>query len=243
MCWKVSIPFKRESLSKEIPGRRGRHRGFQFQFPSNGKAYPKYVRCACCRIAKSFNSLQTGKPIQSHLRQGKIHHQELLFQFPSNGKAYPKAGINRKTINLSIGFNSLQTGKPIQRWVGETRSVLRTQYQVSIPFKRESLSKATILKTCIRQRVPKSFNSLQTGKPIQRQPTDRCGRQSCKFQFPSNGKAYPKFVGDRAGPLPSWVPFQFPSNGKAYPKDFIHHFHQSPTLWFQFPSNGKAYPK
>ena len=39
----VSIPFKRESISKaENSGcKRG---GYEFQFPSNGKVYPKTVR-------------------------------------------------------------------------------------------------------------------------------------------------------------------------------------------------------
>ena len=37
------------------------------------------------------------------------------------------------------------------------------------------------------------------------------------FQFPSNGKAYPKlFIGTE--PIAAGKAFQFPSNGKAYPK-------------------------
>ena len=60
-------------------------------------------------------------------------------------------------------FNSLQTGKRIQkrRYTG-----LRHREDVSIPFKRESVSKimegGTLLENYSR------FNSLQTGKRIQK---------------------------------------------------------------------------
>ena len=64
----------------------------------------------------------------------------LKFQFPSNGKAYPKE--ERELISLwGVCFNSLQTGKPIQsetQLFWNNRSVGSS---VSIPFKRESLSK------------------------------------------------------------------------------------------------------
>ena len=84
-----------------------------------------------------FNSLQTGKRIQS----GDIVGAEIAVD----------------------GFNSLQTGKRIQ-----SRRAKATQQQhsfVSIPFKRESVSKATgfLLATLFYFR----FNSLQTGKRIQ----------------------------------------------------------------------------
>ena len=63
------------------------------------------------------------------------------------------------------------------------------------------------------------------------------------FQFPSNGKAYPKER--KMTPSPKMMAkFQFPSNGKAYPKlpgDFM--AIESVFHVFQFPSNGKAYPK
>ena len=66
----------------------------KFQFPSNGKAYPK----------PETPSVDT---------------TETEFQFPSNGKAYPKRG------RTEFGFpNSTE--------------------KVSIPFKRESISKAGI---------------------------------------------------------------------------------------------------
>ena len=63
----------------------------------------------------------------------------ILFQFPSNGKAYPK-----------------ETSEDADTPAGE---------EVSIPFKRESLSKDYVSYTRSNWYC---FNSLQTGKPIQR---------------------------------------------------------------------------
>ena len=91
--------------------------------------------------------------------------------------------------------------------------------KVSIPFKRESVSKVI-------------YANSETVKLLE------------KFQFPSNGKAYPKTVYRLE--KEKEVEFQFPSNGKAYPKL------EDPAKLeaaakaqhpFQFPSNGKAYPK
>ena len=63
-----------------------------------------------------------------------------------------------------------------------------------------------------------------------------------EFQFPSNGKAYPKPKGDSSRNQVKRKKFQFPSNGKAYPKLYQYGVSAIQSL-FQFPSNGKAYPK
>ena len=63
-------------------------------------------------IRISFNSLQTGKPIQRRAGTDETHYD--------------------------YGFNSLQTGKPIQ---SPHLNSLPKMLVVSIPFKRESLSK------------------------------------------------------------------------------------------------------
>ena len=115
----------------------------------------------------SFNSLQTGKPIQRGSFSPRKGTKSRSFQFPSNGKAYPKASDR--------SMHRLSANEP-----------------VSIPFKRESLSKGR-------------GNSLIISK--------RC----IPFQFPSNGKAYPKTKNTQRL-LTGWRQFQFPSNGKAYPK-------------------------
>ena len=87
--------------------------------------------------------------------------------------------------------------------------------EVSIPFKRESVSKESI--TFILTGYIKSFNSLQTGKRIQRSPVGVLNIISKLFQFPSNGKAYPKTTPPTVTEV-GYYAFQFPSNGKAYPK-------------------------
>ena len=116
------------------------------------------------------------------------------FQFPSNGKAYPKRSV--ALLQLTKMFSS----------------------KVSIPFKRESVSKGR--KRWSLSASMLSFNSLQTGKRIQRRlwrllrhrnyfgfnslqtgkRIQRCERgmivfyAAMMFQFPSNGKAYPKVL-------------------------------------------------
>ena len=63
----VSIPFKRESLSKDMQPKRDATIYGKFQFPSNGKVYPKTEGTeGLCFAITGFNSLQTGKSIQSH---------------------------------------------------------------------------------------------------------------------------------------------------------------------------------
>ena len=68
-------------------------------------------------ITVSFNSLQTGKYIQSTPDADAEEKEEKEeFQFPSNGKVYPKT--------------SRLPPRRVKRWKA-----------VSIPFKRESISK------------------------------------------------------------------------------------------------------
>ena len=87
-----------------------------------------------------------------------------------------------------------------------------------------------------------------------------------EFEFPSNGKVYPK--PDFATLTLFYGPFQFPSNGKVYPKnlsDAVNYGQGTVSIpfkregvskveiisgicvlflfVFQFPSNGKVYPK
>ena len=65
-----------------------------------------------------FNSLQTGRHIQSLAMSFAAEAGLLEFQFPSNGKAYPKEEVTMAGIFLSIF--------------------------VSIPFKREGISKGVL---------------------------------------------------------------------------------------------------
>ena len=75
----------------EVASELNRNTFFMFQFPPNGKAYPK----GCCphtspTQVRCFNSLRTGKHIQSVKLLRRKRHCNNLFQFPPNGKAYPK---------------------------------------------------------------------------------------------------------------------------------------------------------
>ena len=138
-----------------------------FQFPSNGKVYPKFITKDGRKLFFRFNSLQTGKCIQrfsvsgwgsspstssfNSLQTGKciqrIFWTQLLpvaggFNSLQTGKCIQSV---RKSFMLSSStmksFNSLQTGKCIQRTV--TAQTSNPWFRVSIPFKRESVSKDT----------------------------------------------------------------------------------------------------
>ena len=154
--------------------------------------YPKELGRELKRVEEEmgFNSLQTGKCIQSEQAEklldidiqefqfpsnGKVYSKrrqvsdnrycQCWFQFPSNGKVYSKSRASRECYEYGqMRFNSLQTGKCIQssKWEKARADISR----VSIPFKRESVFKVIILWLIIFRR------SL--------------------FQFPSNGKVYSK---------------------------------------------------
>ena len=236
---RVSIPFKRESISKERLVRKQPGPGYWFQFPSNGKAYPKSILAGgmtnLTRVSIPFKRESISKGLVS----GKYTITYNEFQFPSNGKAYPK--------------DNNEYGAHIAN--------------VSIPFKRESISKEYSSEDCCF--YTKCFNSLQTGKHIQSREAAGGGtRKRRKFQFPSNGKAYPKdrvamssnavftcvsipFKREsisKAGLLPASVSkallgFNSLQTGKHIQRDILNDEARAAIIGFQFPSNGKAYPK
>ena len=96
--------------------------------------------------------------------QDKVVVAPVEFQFPSNGKAYPKPSDSicgeKRWVSVSIPFKRESLSK------GRRTSTSRNEVLVSIPFKRESLSKDDSENAVFRQKL--------------------------LFQFPSNGKAYPK---------------------------------------------------
>ena len=134
---------------------------------------------------------------------------------------------------------------------------------VSIPFKRESVFR---VKHAMRQvkfktafqfpsngkvyseryqdprtsRLTGSFNSLQTGKCIQRAwMLHQRDRKLMSFNSLQTGKWI------QSGNWP-FAPvsrnlFQFPSNGKVYSEVETPFGNRPPTSLFQFPSNGKVY--
>ena len=164
-----------------------------FQFPSNGKAYPKRVDESTGHVDSIHVSIPFKRESLSKVEVETIQTEEReVFQFPSNGKAYPKdlKGKDRNVIQEVFQFPS--NGKAYPK-------LITINYE--------------------RYERYRGFNSLQTGKPIQRGtiimavpiPVQN------KFQFPSNGKAYPKRIRIPKSPNHN-TEFQFPSNGKAYPK-------------------------
>ena len=138
----------------------------------------------------SFNSLQTEKCIQSNGLRRPRSWSNLCFNSLQTGKCI-QSFLHILYPNQLKSFNSLQTGKCIQR--AEQLRLKRTRVLVSIPFKRESVFREnTAQRNRERSRVSipfkresvfrvcgylfpwkvlrQSFNSLQTGKCIQRDP-------------------------------------------------------------------------
>ena len=169
-----------------------------FQFPSNGKAYPKFLSSLRPILScLSFNSLQTGNHIQRifHLtlwlprqrvsipfKRESISKEikgiftktvPILVSIPFKRESISKAIVTIEVTESGYSFNSLQTGKHIQ----SNQQCFWGDYTiggVSIPFKRESISKVKIVSSISLIAGFHCFNSLQTGKHIQRRHPTRC---------------------------------------------------------------------
>ena len=226
MMKRVSIPFKRESVSKVIGVTATPERTDEFQFPSNGKAYPKLERTgfrfrSTAQVSIPFKRESVSKA--GNIRQRRA--SPLLFQFPSNGKAYPKPTSSAPPLPpppplVSIPFKRESGSKAMPHW-NEQR--LGKEFQFPSNGKADpkrcrtgtsngSAKSFNSLQTGKRIQsksftnfplVLRSFNSLQTGKRIQRYNREDVTIFAKEFQFPSNGKAYPKLgemmykIGDR----------------------------------------------
>ena len=97
----VSIPFKRESGFKgwrlSSKSRKQKKVSIPFKRESGFKAS---THGGCFkRHAKSFNSLQTGKWIQSFGTVVKVNLMNVGFQFPSNGKVDSKFFASALVVN------------------------------------------------------------------------------------------------------------------------------------------------
>ena len=89
----VSIPFKRESVSKDFIVSFTETVLYMFQFPSNGKAYPKVAVMPTEIGFRGGVSIPFKREsVSKDLKEYKVDIVKLFlkFQFPSNGKAYPK---------------------------------------------------------------------------------------------------------------------------------------------------------
>ena len=137
---KVSIPFKRESLSKDSEGEFGPHQAITVSIPFKRESLSK-ERDRNYRHAKDgrFHSLQTGKSIQSEMRINAQGTKPCFHSLQTGKSIQSRLMMILGEQPLSLSFHSLQTGKSIQSVVRESSH--SSMAVVSIPFKRESLSK------------------------------------------------------------------------------------------------------
>ena len=190
-----------------------------------------------------------------------------MFQFPSNGKVYSERSRNpplpcrHKKVSIpfkreSVFRDEVSPSSIFDGWWFIT--------PVSIPFKRESVFRVRlglVDQSTHRFQFPSNgkvysesphpklhilgspvrFNSLQTGKCIQRISLGMTDELISGFNSLQTGKCIQRLnrialyeVGHGE--------FQFPSNGKVYSEFFfvVCKVHYLQTM-FQFPSNGKVY--
>ena len=186
----VSIPFKREGTFRLLS------------------------MCVLATIVTNgFNSLQTGRHIQTFKSTDSTSPYAGRFQFPSNGKAHSDT-VRVSDDNFQEGFNSLQTGRHIQTY--EKKICFVRNFGSGFQFPSNGKAHSDCLRVWRWMRKSESFNSLQTGRHIQTNktlnsafnlPIDcfnslQTGRhiqtvvaslqtlKNIKFQFPSNGKAH-----------------------------------------------------
>ena len=135
---RVSIPFKRESVSEpgDIPSQ-GHWHVSGFNSLQTGKRIWTEKEMLDLRLRQGFNSLQTGKRIWTCLGYRKRYCPG--FQFPSNGKAYLNWKKYRQPQVSKRRFQFPSNGKAYLNW-GGTIALAITHLRVSIPFKRESVS-------------------------------------------------------------------------------------------------------
>ena len=160
----VSIPFKRESTWKvsKDPRMGGNHMG-------------------------SFNSLQTGKHMESNSLTQVFEGNE-TFQFPSNGKAHGKVAKKRKKTTERIKFQFPSNGKAHGK-------------------QKETISLM----------VGHEFQFPSNGKAHGKNEKCQDSSCDHLFQFPSNGKAHGKNFRMCHDNLPRFVsiPFKRESTWKA----------------------------
>ena len=163
-----------------------------FQFPSNGKEHGKGSECGQrfprCRLFQfPSNGKEHGKPADA-VRGSTARDYPVSIPFKREG-----AWKGLRHLDLIFGyngFNSLQTGRSMERkidrlykrkitvsipfkregaWKGRSQTGLDDHADaVSIPFKREGAWKGK--RNGFLGPVVRSFNSLQTGRSMERDP-------------------------------------------------------------------------
>ena len=161
----VSIPFKREGTWKDITQECCLHALLpKFQFPSNGKVHGKKGRTSDNQEKNSFNSLQTGR--------------------------YMESGVLTVKSEWPCCFNSLQTGRSME---SKYCPIVGSGVRVSIPFKREGAWKGSEYQ-CIHRQNPFEFQFPSNGKEHGKYKNTcrQSAVTRAEFQFPSNGKEHGK---------------------------------------------------
>ena len=137
----------------------------------------------------SFNSLQTGKHMES-VPDGNLPRVRLnAFQFPSNGKAHGKHKDEKRCGGLGkFQFPSNGKAHGKQATIQRRHTCLR---QFQFPSNGKAHGKHCSPPLFLLNFFM-CFNSLQTGKHMESLHHGYIRMRHDKFQFPSNGKAHGK---------------------------------------------------
>ena len=187
----------------------------------------------------SFNSLQTGKWIQRKItHKGKVTIRN-VFQFPSNGKVDSENSLTTGNNSPIISFNSLQTGKWIQRGM-QIDKIVENIFLFQFPSNGKVDSESQLL-LFFGVVIKECFNSLQTGKWIQRflLTLGPCSLTvSIPFKRESGFRVNPTLKMTAMDVAQVSIPFKRESVFRAYGRKSMH---MKKVFEFQFPSNGKVY--
>ena len=168
---KFQFPSNGKEHGKKTTGEKILLAAHLFQFPSNGKEHGKNDFERMKRGAQSFNSLQTGRSMESKRTVSASHTSAEYVSIPFKREGAWKEIRVESFSAIERCFNSLQTGRSMERsWMYTTtttgayirfnslqtgRSMERRwdcfrclpHVWVSIPFKREGAWKETLFST------------------------------------------------------------------------------------------------
>ena len=112
----------------------------------------------------SFNSLQTGRSMESGIKEvGSRGSNRVSIPFKREG-AWKGASLSRVSYPSDISFNSLQTGRSMERNAVKSIVVFGA-VKFQFPSNGKEHGKCFGMKPC--DSVWKSFNSLQTGRSME----------------------------------------------------------------------------
>ena len=86
-----------------------------FQFPTNGKVYPKTLYLSLRTALKQVSIPYEREGVSKVRKVAADSSAASMFQFPTSGKVYPKSIMSHLYALTSTSFNSLRAGRCIQR--------------------------------------------------------------------------------------------------------------------------------